>query len=57
MTAIEWIELAQNKLGAPVTSYYPEFALKEYEQRIQDVHKILNEVKDLIKQPTEHRER
>ena len=54
MTAIEWIELAQNKLGAPVTSYYPEFALKEYEQRIQDVTKILNEVKDLIKQPTEH---
>jgi Tfp pilus assembly protein FimV len=49
MTATKWIELAQNKLGAPV-SCYPELALKEYEQRIQDVVKILNEVKHLIKE-------
>jgi hypothetical protein len=53
MTAIEWLKLAQNKLGAPTMDYVPEIALKEYEQRIQEVTKILNEVIWLIQNQKE----
>jgi hypothetical protein len=43
MTMTEWLELACNKLGAPITHYCPEYAMKEYEQRIQEDTKILHE--------------
>ena len=49
MTTIEWLELACNKLGAPVMNYEPRIAMKEYEERIQYVTKILHEVMLLIK--------
>ena len=48
----EWLNLARNKLGAPVMSYAPEIAIKEYEQRIQEVTKILNEMEILISHAT-----
>jgi len=54
MTKIEWLELACNKLGAPTMSYCPEIAIKEYEQRMQEVTKILHEV---IKIEQEEKER
>ena len=51
MTKIEWLELAQRKLNEPVTTYhYPELTVNEYEERIQDVNKILNEVIGLLKE-------
>lgn len=49
MTAIEWLELACNKLGAPIASYAPYYAIKELEDRIQEVTKILHEVLVLLK--------
>jgi hypothetical protein len=47
------LQLAQNKLGAPTMDYASRIAFKEYEQRIQDVTKILNEVIDIIKKGDE----
>ncbi len=47
MTIKEWLNLARNKLGAPLSGYSPYTDIDDCNRRIQEVTKILNEVADL----------